>query len=733
MKQQTIIYNNNINNEDRSNFIRKQYFAIPVLPIKVALKSDIKPQYNHFERAVLSLLITGKRYTNIEIAELLMIDNELVDLIINTLIAKGDLDDNKHVTDKAEEILKGIYRESITEVQYAFYDINRNVLLEETIDSNALTFTQVWFDDYSDFTKNDIKDYYHSVVIKADSNDERIDFSVVETNNKLSVNEKLIEAFLKTKNIYSRDNDSKVLISANIIEFSSKKHYLLSYVDTSINSANSNRWNVRNPLSLLGDLELNNFFYYNNSNKIISLIIEKLMKNRVGIINETIDKKQLYYFIKRELFNKAIDDKHEIFIEPLIYVLDSICIQNSNMSGQSGNMQLQESIKMAMIYFGQLYESLLYQSAIESKQYLKDVINVLSNNREYNNSTLQYMAEVLGFDLGDGNISLFNTTNHDLDQMFSLGREYVLSACISINIIIGNRDDEFFINKLAKKHKDAIVKINKLKLIRDSKRHTTDKCYISVKDYLDIAFDIMELAFNYSVNKERLNDYFASKVSLYDYSYSNEYLRNKLGTEFFDSDVPTIINIKNSLIEMHKKYLEKQSDYLASAHSVIEDLFREMLITILNKRKLDISLKIRDYFSKAEELENYVNLLGFNTNIDQALFKTHIQKALVIDDKTDFFIQNGFKNNFSKSTNRVKMQSLIMLFKYDSTLANDYLSEQNGLKDLFKLTTIVMYLDRSHKQNNIFNEEQARYVVENIIMLVKNIFNNKTVINWRNE
>ena len=90
MKKQTLIYNNLINKEGFNPFSKKQYFAIPVIPIKVALKYDVKPGYNHFERAILTLLLNKKHYTILEIAEVLMLDNELVELIVNSLIAKGE-------------------------------------------------------------------------------------------------------------------------------------------------------------------------------------------------------------------------------------------------------------------------------------------------------------------------------------------------------------------------------------------------------------------------------------------------------------------------------------------------------------------------------------------------------------------------------------------------------------------------------------------------------------------
>ena len=315
MKKQTLIYNNLINKEGFNPFSKKQYFAIPVIPIKVALKYDVKPGYNHFERAILTLLLSKKKYTILEISEILMIDNELVELIVNTLISKGDLDEQRQVTEKAENTLKGIYKESTIVVKYAFYDLNRGRLLKETADPNALNFKTVFFDSYSDYKSNDINDYYKKLFITSDSNDYSINFTVVDLSLERSIDVKKIDSMLNKERLDTNSEDKKVLISATIIEVSNYKQYLLSYVDTSISSANTNRWNVRNPLTLNGDLELQNFFYYSNSNKIVSLIIETLMKNRIDIINKDVDKKQLFDFIKNKLFLTKIDNKHDLFIE----------------------------------------------------------------------------------------------------------------------------------------------------------------------------------------------------------------------------------------------------------------------------------------------------------------------------------------------------------------------------------------------------------------------------------
>ena len=158
-----------------------------------------------------------------------------------------------------------------------------------------------------------------------------------------------------------------------------------------------------------------------------------------------------------------------------------------------------------------------------------------------------------------------------------------------------------------------------------------------------------------------------------------------------------------------------------------------MLKNILSKSNINHDFELKNYFNSGKDFEEYIEMLGFDINIDQELFQTEVNKALAVDfTKTEMFIKQGILNGFEKSTNRIKMQSLILLFKLNNNLVNDFLINHYDLKKLFKLTTIVMFLDRSHKQNNNYNESQATYIVNELLDLVKNAYSNGKVINWRN-
>lgn len=84
---------------DKARF--QKYFAIPVSYIKVIMTFSEKPGLNHFERAILSLLL-GRYYTTLELSETLLLKNDLVELILNDLQKKEYIDVNNKVTSKGK-------------------------------------------------------------------------------------------------------------------------------------------------------------------------------------------------------------------------------------------------------------------------------------------------------------------------------------------------------------------------------------------------------------------------------------------------------------------------------------------------------------------------------------------------------------------------------------------------------------------------------------------------------
>ena len=121
--------------------VYEKYFAIPVSLIKVLLTTSEKPDLNHFERAVLSLLI-NKYYSIGQLSEILILKKDLVELITNDLKKKGLIDDNYHVTENGENQLNNVYKEMKQEICYLLFDHNRGCLLSNCCNNNDLIFSQ---------------------------------------------------------------------------------------------------------------------------------------------------------------------------------------------------------------------------------------------------------------------------------------------------------------------------------------------------------------------------------------------------------------------------------------------------------------------------------------------------------------------------------------------------------------------------------------------------------------
>ena len=135
-----IIYSSRFTPSGEKNVYEK-FFAIPVSLIKVLLTISEKPELNHFERAVLSLLI-NKYYTIGQLSEILILKKDLVELITTDLKKKGLIDDDYKVTENGEKQLKNVYKEMKQEICYLLFDHNRGCLLSNYCNSNDLIFSQ---------------------------------------------------------------------------------------------------------------------------------------------------------------------------------------------------------------------------------------------------------------------------------------------------------------------------------------------------------------------------------------------------------------------------------------------------------------------------------------------------------------------------------------------------------------------------------------------------------------
>jgi hypothetical protein len=240
-----IIYSSRFAPSGTKNVYEK-YFAIPVSLIKVLLPKSEKPELNHFERVVLSLLINDY-YSNGQLSEILLLKNDLVELITNDLKKKGLIDDNYKVTENGENQLKNVYKELKQEICYLLFDHNRGCLLSNYCNNNDLVFSQGRKNERSySFTldKDAFKDEIPYRYIKINQNDEKY-------------NDDLIKKIV-ARDIFKKNTD-KNLVNVEVDELNKKKYHLITSIITY--SDFSGKWIIMNPITMENDDNLYDFIY----------------------------------------------------------------------------------------------------------------------------------------------------------------------------------------------------------------------------------------------------------------------------------------------------------------------------------------------------------------------------------------------------------------------------------------------------------------------------------------
>lgn len=340
-----IIYSTKLipsNPENKNKYQR--YFAIPVSIIKVLLIKGEKAELNHFERAILSLLL-NKYHTIMELSDKLCLNNDLVELIINDLKKKELIDEQYKVSQKGEDALKGIYQNKKQENCYLLYDYNRECLIDNTCNDNDIVFAQSYPNENG-----------YSFKFENDAFNENISYKYIKLNDNNKFDNRTLEQLIK-RDLYKK-NDEQNLINFEIIDSNRKIYHLLSTIEIDLGDNINRKWYVKNPISFEPDVSLYNFIYNNSNHKEINTLLNDIMGQKRNKLNND---KILYDDIKNNLFNKPISVEHEEFIIPLIGIIKSLT--KSNDKSINERVYRNEVIAESMVLLGDLFERILYQAA----------------------------------------------------------------------------------------------------------------------------------------------------------------------------------------------------------------------------------------------------------------------------------------------------------------------------------------------------------------------------------
>ncbi|RIA77947.1 hypothetical protein EI71_00730 [Anaeroplasma bactoclasticum] len=700
-----IIYSSRFAPSGTKNVYEK-YFAIPVSLIKVLLTTSEKPELNHFERAVLSLLINDY-YSIGQLSEILLLKNDLVELITNDLKKKGLIDDNYKVTENGENQLKNVYKEMKQEICYLLFDHNRGCLLSNYCNNNDLVFSQG--------RKNESS---YSFTLDKDAFKEEIPYRYIKINqNDEKYNDDLIKKIV-ARDIFKKNTD-KNLVNVEVVELNKKKYHLITSIITY--SDFSGKWIVKNPITMENDDNLYDFIYNFSTDDQVKDLLRSVMQYRINQ-QDSADVKKKYEIIKGKLFNKRISDLHDDFINPLINVIN--VLNDSKSKSYNDRIHRNEIIKNSMVNLGDLYEKVLYQAALTSPKRFE--FDTLGNDAKDNKIKLINIAKSIGFEVSDNGERLLFANRKSLQRIARDPNKAQLAECISWNVLLATRDNKFYIYNFAKKHPNFINLMYRFKRdYRDENKHSITVEDISPKLYIDLLFELLECAFGYKVDQKVLNELINFNGTICDYSFSEELLRTELGNKIFNSSNKELTQMKFNLVSMYDLYITENSKFLSFGYPILENTIKLLVNSIKEKYKC----KYKDFnqlFSSNVEMENYLIGLGFEMAAEERIGNNVID-SLAVDINAISNVEKGFTDNFNNATLRVKLLALIDMLKQNDRIADEFIN--NGLKDLFVITSTLSFLQR-HQQVHTFNNEQAKIITDGIVKIVDFAVNKSDLIKW---
>ncbi len=699
-----VIYSAKFSPSDSKNK-KEEYFAIPVSIIKVMLTISKKPDLNHFERAILSLLL-GKYHSTMELSDRLLLKPELIDLILNDLRRKEFITKDNKVSQKGEDTLKGLYSDKKQENCYLFFDWNRGCLLNAHCTDNDIIITK---------SKPNESSYNFS--FENDAFKENISYRYVKIDSKTNFTQELIKKTIRN-NIF-RDKSIEDLINVEIIDFNRKIYHLITSIETQLDYLGT-RYIVKNPFTLENDEGLSLFIYDNCTNPQIKPILENLMKFRLNSQNNEGNAK-IFEEIENNLFNKKIREEHTDFIIPLMNTIKALNDQkNQNIEDR---VQRYDILKNAMVNLGDLYEKILYEYAIKNPY--KDNVDCIGKDITYNKIALIDIAKSCGFDVSNNGEKLLVISKQSLQKIRKNPNRAQLPECISWNLAIATKDKNHFFYELAKTYPSFINLMHQFKRdYRDNSKHSTDVKDISPKSFINLMFDMLQLAFGYKVNREKLSELIDFSGKIYDYSYSETSIRTTIGNKIFELNSDKITEIRFNLISMYDDYLIEDCRYITYAYSLLDTYIRLIAESIKDKYKCFYK-DFRKEFKSTNEIESYLVSLGFKMGFNEEVRNNAIDSLEFMGNEGN--IEGCFTKGFQNANLRFKMLALIDMFEQNENIPKEFL--ENGLDDLFLITSTLSYL-QGHQQVHEFNEKHAKIIIDNIMKLTDFIVNKSDLIKW---
>lgn len=684
---------------------KEEYFAIPVSIIKVMLTISEKPNLNHFERAILSLLL-GRYHSAKELADRLLLKTELVDLILNDLRTKGFVTKDNKVTQNGENVLKGFYSDKKQENCYLFFDWNRRCLLNAHCTDNDIVIT-----------KSKIYENSYGFSFENDAFKENVAYRYIKLENKTDLTPASIEKIVRN-NVFI-DKSIENLVNVEIIEFSKKIYHLVTSIETHLDHLGT-KYIVKNPITLENDEGLSLFIYDNCTHPQIKLLLTDLMNFRLNQQSHP-EEARMFEEIKNKLFTSKVKDEHADLIIPLMNVIKAL--DNHNNSNLEDRVYRNGILKSAMVNLGDLYEKILYEYALRNPY--RDNTTCIGKVIDDNKVALCDIAKSCGFDVGSNGEKLFLVNKQSLQRVRKNPNNAQLQECISWNLAIATNDKNHFFYRLAQKYPSFINLMYQFKReYRDNSKHSTQVTEISPKSFIKLMFDMLELAFGYKVNNQELMKLIDLNDNIYDYSCSETSIRTRIGNRIFELNSEKLTEIRFNLLSMYDDYLIEDCRYITYAYSLLDTYIRFIAESIKGKYKCNY-LDFDKEFHSINEVEKYLVSLGFKMGFNEEVGNNVIDSLEYMGSEKN--IERCFVDGFKNANLRFKLLALIDMFKQNIHIPKEFLDF--NLDDLFLITSTLSYL-QGHQQIHEFNNKYASIIVRNVMKITDFIVNKSNLIKW---
>lgn len=606
------------------NKYRSKCILLPMCAYKVLVPYPKESQLNLFQETILKLFASGAKESS-WIADTLVLNEDLVEYIIDELIARNLISNRRCITKDGLDLLKNNSESYDLKTGYIFYNYVTDTYMDTFLSDNELNSVMV------KYIKKDTASFFEDESI---ANPISIDAIIVHTENediydiepkaldilKICKRHKKRTQQLEIKDLEEYSKDTSLPKNIEKVKFLGEKKYV--YVATYMYLPTDdfiNRTNIqicypfdsgtyRNILEPILNLSKK------SKNSKLKLTIEGLKMDAFNMTKQEINEtkkinSQINEKIENVLSNniKNYPDIYKKLLQVENIYVDILTLSKRNI-GNNRDL-IQEKIKNYIIENYNLISEVLIEVA-KRNDYFRD--SFLTNSSKLNSNILSEIAKRCGFIDEDENFSkIFNLKRGNIKDSLESG---VVKSLLAYNLIIASEYEEHPFYNLAKYIPQFITYIGDLIDLRNESDHGNDINYnfkiisaYSVKNMYIISLLLDDLTFN---NKERNFNFEDNRLLDIKRIKVTENAKLEVERNYTDNLYNYRVVLKK-LVSLNEEILLEGDDYPSRVCEVYESIFKILCENRLNK---NAAIGIKEYKNAKKEYLKLLQEKGFNVD-----------------------------------------------------------------------------------------------------------------------